>query len=148
MAYPYGEPLENMGDKKDKWDFKEFEGRDSVDLLARMIYSEAEDQEYEGKQGVAHVAKNRKAYNNGKTYGKTYEEVLLKRGQFEGMTTSRARKPKLNSQAWEDALYIASNIGTEDNPIGNRRYFLPNKPKSSKAIDILQLGDHWFFNYK
>lgn len=29
MAYPYGEPLENKGDKKDEWDFKEFEGRDS-----------------------------------------------------------------------------------------------------------------------
>lgn len=140
--------MEDLGDKKDKWDFTEFKGRDSVDLLARMIYSEAEGEEYEGKLGVAHVAKNRKAYNNGKTYGKTYEEVLLKRGQFEGMTTSRARKPKLDSQAWKDSLHIASNMGTVANPIGNRRYFLPNKPKSPDAIDILKLGNHWFFNYK
>ncbi|GED57248.1 cell wall hydrolase [Brevibacillus formosus] len=138
----YGEPIANKG--KDKWDLSEFKGRDSVDLLARMIYSEAEGEEYVGKQGVAHVAKNRKADGR---FGETYEEVLLAESQFEGMTTKRAREPDLGSQAWKESLSIASNMAKQHNPIGNRLYFLPNKPKSSKAKDILQLGNHWFFNY-
>ena len=52
MAYFYGEPLENKGSST--WDLSEFEGRDSVDLLARLIYSEAEGESNEGKRGVAH----------------------------------------------------------------------------------------------
>jgi spore germination cell wall hydrolase CwlJ-like protein len=55
LNYQYGEPLEN------KSGLSEFEGRGSVDLLARMIYSEARGESWAGKQGVAHVTKNRKA---------------------------------------------------------------------------------------
>ncbi|MGS0763622.1 cell wall hydrolase [Syntrophomonas curvata] len=140
MSYPYGEPLENIG--TDIWDFTEFVGRDSVDLLARMIYSEAADQAYVGKQGVGHVALNRR--NNGGFGGSTFEAVLLARGQFRGMTTEMARKPTLNSTAWAESLYIASNITTQYNPIGNRLYFSKGLP--SWAVDEIKIGDHWFYN--
>lgn len=139
MSYPYGEPLENIG--TDKWDFTEFKGRDSVDLLARMIYSEARGENWEGKQGVAHVAKNRKADGS---WGNTYESVLLARGQFAGMTTKSAREPDLSSQAWKNCLYIAMNMATQYNPIGNRLYFSVGLP--SWAVDEIQIGGHWFYN--
>lgn len=138
----YGEPLEDKG--KGKWDFTEFKGRGSVDLLARMIYSEARGESKTGKRACAFVAKNRKA--NGGFGGKTYESVLLASGQFEGMTTESARKPKISSQAWKDGLAIASDLASQTNPIGNRLYFLAYKPTSSKAKDILQIGNQYFFN--
>ncbi len=43
MGYNYGEPLTN------KSGLKEFKGRNSVDLLARVIYGEARNQTWEGK---------------------------------------------------------------------------------------------------
>lgn len=51
----YGEPLNSTSDYK---------GRDGIDLLARMIFSEAGDQSEEGKRGCAYVSKNRKDKNN------------------------------------------------------------------------------------
>lgn len=139
MSYPYGEPLENIG--TDPWDLTEFVGRDSVDLLARMIYSEAADQEYVGKQAVGHVALNRR--NNG-SWGSTFEAVLLYEGQFHGMTTDMARKPNLSSTEWAQSLYIASNITSQYNPIGNRLHFSRGLP--SWAVDEIKIGDHWFYN--
>ncbi len=47
----YGDALKSTDDLK---------GRDSIDLLARMLYSEAGNQTEKGKRGCAYVAKNRK----------------------------------------------------------------------------------------
>lgn len=114
---------------------------DSVDLLARLIYSEAEDQAWVGKQGVAHIARNRKADGY---WGSTYKQVLLYPYQFEGMTTNRAKAPTTSSQAWKDSLFIAQNVDNQVNPIGTRMYFLPVYPTGHK--NILQIGGHWFFD--
>lgn len=138
MTYPYGEPLENLAG------LTEFEGRDSVDLLARMIYSEARGEEWVGKQGVAHVAKNRKADGY---WGDTYESVLLYENQFAGMTTLSAREPDLTSPEWSDSLYIASNVNSQSNPIGNRLYFLKTTSTlPSGAYNVMTIGNHYFFN--
>lgn len=120
MSYPYGEPL------PDESGLSEFEGRDSVDLLARMIYSEARGEAWVGKQGVAHVANNRKAKNLAEFGGNTFEGVLLYPGAFAGMTTLAAREPSLTSQAWTDSLYIAGNMATQYNPIGTCLWFVTN----------------------
>lgn len=121
MAYPYGEPLTN------KTGLKEFEGRDSVDLLARVIYSEARGEEWVGKQAVCHVVTNRKHHDKADEFGgATYEGVILKSGQFDGMTTKSAREPDLDSQAWTDSLYIAKNNSTQYNPIGDCLWFRTN----------------------
>ncbi len=138
----YGEPLKNEG--KDKWDLSEFEGIKSVDLLARMIYSEARGEIKKGKVACAYVAKNRK--DDGNFGGTTFKSVLLESGQFEGMTTESARKPDTSSDAWDECLDIASDLDGQTNPIGNRLYFLAYKPTSSKAKDILQIGNQYFFN--
>lgn len=148
MSYPYGEPLEDLG--TDPWDFREFFDRDSQDLLARMIYSEARNQSLAGMQGVAHVAKNRKASNEEDFNGQdTYEKVLLANRQFEGMTQESARKPVITGTsadklAWDESLRIAKNMTTEPNPIGNRLYF--GGSAAPGAYDIMTIGDHYFYN--
>ncbi|SHK59385.1 cell wall hydrolase [Tepidibacter formicigenes] len=136
MGYNYGEPL------PDKSGLSEFEGRDSVDLLARMIYSEARGESWKGKQAVAHVAKNRK--EKPYKFGDTYEEVLLSPRQFAGMAEKAAREPDTNSQSWNDSLYIAQHIDSQDNPIGGRLYFGRSYP--SEATNIIKIGKHYFYN--
>lgn len=156
--YPYGEPLENLTG------LTEFSGRDSVDILARMIYSEAGNQSEEGKRGVAFVAANRKAKNSTSFGGGTYEGVILKAGQFAGMTTSAARNPDLTSQAWTESLDIASSMSTAENPIGTCLWFMTPTSYNSimttangneyvnfgagavKVTEKYTIGDHVFFN--
>lgn len=118
MSYNYGEPLE------DKTGLKEFEGRDSVDLLARMIYAEAENQGEKGMRACAFVAKNRKACTKSEFKSQdTYEKVILAKSQFSGMSLKKARKPNLQSDTWKTALKIASNMSTNTNPIGGCLWF-------------------------
>lgn len=125
MSYPYGEPLSDLTG------LTEFEGRDSVDLLARMIYSEARGESLEGKRGCAHVANNRKKKNTTEFGGGTFAGVLLKSGQFAGMTTASARQPDLTSSAWTDSLSVAANMATMANPIGTCLWFVTNTYYSS-----------------
>lgn len=127
------------------WDFSEFKGLNDVDLLARMIYSEASTQSYKGQLAVAMVARNRvRRQYMGK---KTYTEVLLQSNQFHGMTTINARKPDTSSAAWKTALEIAKNREalSKDNPIGDRIFFSKGCPSNAK--DAIKIGDHYFYNY-
>lgn len=139
MSY-YGEPL------VDKSGLSEFKGRDSVDLLARLIYSEASVESWKGKQAVAYVALNRKKSGE-KKFGAedgTFESVILHKGAFDGMTTYQARKPVTSSQPWKDSLYIADHLSSQTNPIGNRVYFSKGRP--SWAKNITKIGKHYFYN--
>lgn len=118
--------------------FSDFYGRDSVDLLAQMIYSEASIESWTGKQGVAHVAKNRKARNSSEFGGGTYEGVLLLGNAFDGMQTTNALRPELNLSAWSDSLYIASNMNTQNNPIGTCLWFWGNSLYNSSVDTSLE----------
>ncbi|MNJ51819.1 Cell Wall Hydrolase [compost metagenome] len=117
-----GDCLTNKG--SDEWDFSEFDGLDSVDLLARLIYSEASVESLTGKRGVYYVVSNRKAKNSSEFGGNTVAGVVLKKSQFSGMTTNNARCPDKDSTAWKDSLSVASNGGT--NPIGKCLWFNGN----------------------
>lgn len=117
-----GACLANRG--TDEWDLSEFDALDSVDILARLIYSEARGESLQGKRGVAHVVANRKKKNSTEFGGGTVKGVALKKYQFSGMTTSSARCPDTAAQAWKDSLSIAGNSGT--NPIGNCLWFNTN----------------------
>lgn len=110
----YGDALNSKDDLK---------GRDGIDLLARMIYSEAGNQTEEGKRGCAFVAKNRKDRNETQFGGNTWEGVILKANQFAGMTTTHALKPDTTSDAWKDSLDIAQNLSGKINPIGGCLWF-------------------------
>ena len=113
----YGEPLNSTDDLK---------GRDGIDLLARMIYSEAGNQSEKGKRGCAFVAKNRKDRNETQFGGNTWEGVILKPYQFDGMTTSNALRPDTSSSARADSLDIAQNLSSKTNPIGGCLWFNAN----------------------
>ena len=138
----YGEPVENKGSST--WDLSEFKGLNDVDLLARMIYSESRGEIYKGQLAVAMVARNRvRRQYMGK---KTYTDVLLQSNQFEGMTTTSARKPDTSSSAWKTALDIAKNREalSKDNPIGDRMFFTPYCPSNAK--NAIKIGNHYFYD--
>jgi hypothetical protein len=139
MSYNYGECL------ADQSGLNEFQGRDSVDLLARMIYSEASIESNKCRRGVAFVALNRRNAGNPK-WGNTFESVLLC-GEFDGMYTNNARCPVTSSEAWLDSLNIAANLSSQTNPIGNRLYFCaePSTPPSG-AKDVLKIDHTSFYN--
>lgn len=118
----YGDPLNSSS---------ELHGRNSIDLLARMIYGEAEGESEKGKRGCAFVAKNRKQRNSSEFGGSTWEGVLFK--GFSGFTSSRALKPDINSQAWKDSLNIAQNLSSKTNPIGNCLFFNTNSLYARKT---------------
>ncbi|WP_339157817.1 cell wall hydrolase [Paenibacillus sp. FSL W8-0186] len=109
----------------------EFDGLDSVDILARLIFSEAEGESLTGKRGVYHVVVNRKAKNSTEFGGNTISGIALKSGAFDGMTTNRARCPDTDSTAWKDSLSIATNGGT--NPIGKCLWFNGNDTYAAKS---------------
>ena len=100
----YGDSLSSTNDLK---------GRDGIDLLARMIYSEAGNQSEEGKRACAFVAKNRKDKNASEFGGNTWEGVLLKENQFVGMTTANALRPDTSSTVWSTSLDIAKNLSSK-----------------------------------
>lgn len=146
----------------DQSNLTEFNGLDSVDLLARLIYSEASTQEPKGKLGVYWVVVNRKNKNTSEFGGNTTAGVVLKSGAFDGMKTSNARCPSTSSTAWAESLSTASNGGT--NPIGKCLWFNGNEYygthtktvngqekytfNGSTYIDVVEkvvIQDHTFF---
>lgn len=132
MAYQYGAPLEN------KTGLTEFEGLNSVDLLARLIYSEVRDQSEECMRAVAFVALNRRNLNTSEFgEGGTFESVILKKNAFSGMTTKAAREPDVDSDEWKASLKVAQNMATNQNPIGKCQFFVMNSlyRKNTKTVN-------------
>lgn len=123
----YGESLTNTTG------LTEFNGQEDADLLARLIYSEARSESVEGWQAVGHVVRNRKVKNTSEFGGGTFPGVILKSGQFVGMTTQSAREPDTTSSTWNDILYIALTIDNQTNPISNALWFWTNTLFNSKS---------------
>jgi len=97
----------------------DFIHRDSIDLLARMIYGEASNppsiSPSQEQYGVANAANNRKNKGND---GCTFVAVLLAPGQFTSMNGGQTLNPDLTSTKWKTALSAAQNFSS-NNPIGN-----------------------------
>lgn len=134
----YGQPLT---------DVSQFKGRDSVDLLARLIYGEATENAQE-QAGVAYVAYNRKASGS---WGSTYESVILAPGQFDSMLTNgQTLAPVLTSSKWKSALAIAQNLSAYTNPIGSRLYFWAKSTYASSGSshkNPITIGGTTFFDW-
>lgn len=102
--------------------------RTGLDLLARMIYVEAEGESEMGKRAVACVARNRKDHKRASEFGgTTYKDVILKDNQFDSVTKPKFLQPDLNSTAWKDSLNIALNMDTVVNPISACLWFCTNE---------------------
>lgn len=113
MSLPYGNPLSSAS---------ELNNLSNIDLMARMIFSEAGNQSLDGMRGVAHVAYNRVAHSR---FPSTLKDVLLK-GGFAGLTSSNGLKPDTNSDNWKLSLDIAMKMPGLPNPISNYLWFNGN----------------------
>ncbi|CAM5197208.1 hypothetical protein UACE39S_04335 [Ureibacillus acetophenoni] len=102
----------------------EFDGLTNTDLLARLIFAEAQGESWIGKKGVAHVVNNRVEKNLTKFGGGTIKGVILKEGEFEGMKSIYARCPGTDTDGWKESLSVAQNIGA--NPVGDTLWFNRN----------------------
>ncbi len=116
----------------------EMSGRPGLDLLARMIYAEAEGESEMGKRAVACVARNRKEHARASEFGgTTYKDVILHPNQFSTVGTSRFLEPNLESTAWSDSLEIALNMDEVVNPISACLWFNTNSlyNKRSRVVN-------------
>ncbi|WP_289137792.1 cell wall hydrolase [uncultured Brevibacillus sp.] len=152
----YGEPLKQKS---------QLEDCSSIDLLARIIYAEAEAESEKGKRGVAFVIKNRKDRDSREFGGNTYKGVILKKNQFDGVNRSAMLKPDTSSRSWKDSLDIAKNMSDKDNPIGDCLWFnadwlwekqsfddgrevtynFPKESKVHRVVEMREIGKHVFF---
>ncbi|TKI56253.1 cell wall hydrolase [Brevibacillus antibioticus] len=153
----YGEPLKRKS---------QLEDCSSTDLLARIIYAEAEGESEEGKRGVAFVIKNRKDRDSREFGGNTYKGVILKKSQFSAVDRDEMLQPDTSSRSWKDSLDIAKNMSKKDNPIGDclwfnadwmwedqydrveNTYTFPDGSKVHRVVEMHEIGKHVFFRVK
>lgn len=150
--------------KSDQTGFSEFDGLTTVDLLARLIYSEAGGESMNGKKAIAKIVENRVAKNLTEFGGASYKGVILNPvGGFDGMRTSLARCPATSNQDWKDSLtaandYSSVNIGqtlwfnTTDlftalsrNDNGYLEYRFPATSNYKRVVERIVIGNHTFF---
>lgn len=131
-----GSPVDNVG--SDPWDFGEFADVTDEDLLARMLYSEARGESPEAKRACLWVYRHRVAINKQEFGGNTLRGVLLRRSQFEGMTTESARRPDASSPAWQECLALAQARDTlvVPDPVPTALWFLTNAQYRRGAHDV------------
>jgi hypothetical protein len=142
-------------------------GRDSVDLLARTLYGETEN-DSESRIGVAWVVINRKNDTGEFKSKNTIEEVVLHKNAFSCFWDSNLAKclaPNTSSQVWKNCVSVAQNVATLTNPIGDKLFYTQvdlfnasSKTENGKLLykmsgtwvivtsKILK-GQHMFFNY-
>lgn len=137
----WGAPL------NDQAGLNEFRGLDTVDQLARLIYSEARGETKTGKAGVAWTVINRVSKNLSQFGGDSYENVILYPNAFEGMTKPEARQPDTSSVAWQDSVEQALSSSRLPNPIGSCLWFVGNtyfaanvSPNASASVQYWNFG--------
>lgn len=117
----YGEPLNSTAD---------YAGLFDLDLVTRMVYSEARGESDEGKAGCAYVVKNRRDKNLAEFGGTDWGDIVTHSGQFAGMSTDAALRPDTTSSAWTKSLEAARDVvrgfGKIANPIGTCLWFNSN----------------------
>jgi outer membrane protein OmpA-like peptidoglycan-associated protein len=150
-----------IGDKKD------FGTLSDVDLIARTIYGECNDEnDKNGQFAVAWTIINRRFVEND-FKGWNYRSIVLSAGQYMAIVgdqeeTALARKPKINSKAFKTAILAANTMLSYDsrtillehlhNPIDHRINFLAKNGKDGKTPykygshrKEIQVSDNVFF---
>ncbi|KOO40307.1 cell wall hydrolase [Priestia koreensis] len=149
--------------KSDKTGFAEFDGLSNLDLMARLIYSEAQGEPMDGKKAIAKLVINRANQHSSEFGGDTVREVILNPvGGFLGMKTSYARCPDTSNAAWKNSLSAATDptsvyIGTclwfNTNDVFKQqlssdgtKYKFPGTSTYKKVTEKYVIGQHTFFN--
>jgi len=137
----------------------------NVELVARLIYSEAAAESMDGKKGVAQVVINRQLKNLSEFGGTNVRNVVLKTpGGFDGMTKSGARCPS-DVLAWNNSWLAANDPGSATKRVGSTLWFntptvfaqrdgydgagyltytFPGQP-AKRVMERVDIGNHIFF---
>ena len=134
-----------------------------VDMLARLIYSEAGGESKKGQQAIANVIWNRKNQVNmglGFDAQGTISDVITAENQFEGYDNKSYRNAHKRGDAWDQAKAIARAQLSGNLPdITNGLVFYRNPKTAAKTgwfqenVDNKQLrprmtiGNHVFYNW-
>ena len=131
-----------LSDEQFKEDMSNFNYTDDVDLLARVIYSEAGNQSYEGMLAVGDVVMNRCKVNS-----QTVKEVIFDKNQFDGVKTHWFFDPPS-----VDCINAAKEVLNGKNIIPDAYFYCnlsickqPNWANSKTFIR--KIGDHSFYRY-
>ena len=116
---------------------------EDVLLLARLIYSEAGNQTYNGKVAVGNVVRYRM-----KKMNKSLSDVIYQKGQFDGVKTKY-----FNMTPSEECIKASYDVLINNYIVIDEAYFYvnldickkPNWAKDSKFI--MKIGNHWFYRY-
>ncbi|UYZ39107.1 cell wall hydrolase (plasmid) [Clostridium beijerinckii] len=112
---------------------------DNIQLLARLIQSEAGDEPYMGKLAVGNVVLYRVNQDN-----VSIKDTIFKKGQFDGVNTSN-----FNIQPSEDSMQAAKEVLNGRQVLTDGYYFVNLKMASPSWAQsnnfIKRIGDHWFF---
>lgn len=122
--------------------------RDTILLLARLVYSESPHEIYKGKLAVANVVINRKIYS-----GKSIKAVIYQKGQFDGVNSKRFKHVQKGDQrAFNECLLAAEEVYYGKRILPKTVMFFHN-PKSSTdtkwvkkilRFKYRQIGNHLF----
>ncbi|MBN1050403.1 cell wall hydrolase [Clostridium botulinum] len=112
---------------------------DDIQLLARLIQSEAGDEPYQGKLAVGNVVLYRTNQDN-----ESIVDTIFKKGQFDGVNTSN-----FNSELSDDNIKAATEVLDGKKVLSDGYFFVNLKvasPSWAKEDNfITRIGDHWFF---
>ncbi|MFC5450711.1 spore cortex-lytic enzyme [Paenibacillus aestuarii] len=120
--------------------FKFSANQAELDILAKVIYSEARGESYEGQVAVGAVVMNRLKSGN---YGKTIQDIVFQPGAFTAVS---------DGQYWltpDRTAYLAAQDAVKgwDPTYGSLYYFNPNTATSSwiwSRPQTVKIGNHIF----
>lgn len=112
---------------------------EQIELLARLIYSEAGNEPYLGKVAVGNVVLNRIRENS-----ISMEDVIFDKNQFDGVNTN-----SFNQTPNQESLNAAMEVLAGTEAIEGGYFFanlnLCNPSWAKQKTFICRIGDHWFF---
>lgn len=115
---------------------------DNIQLLARLIQSEAGDEPYQGKLAVGNVVLYRTNQDN-----ESIADTIFKKGQFDGVNTNN-----FNSELSDDSIKAATEVLNGKQVLSDGYFFVNLKlasPSWAREDNfITRIGDHWFFRKK
>ena len=128
------EKAEQEAKEKAEREAREAYVRANQELLASIIYCEAENQPYEGQVAVGAVIMNRVKSGS---YPNSIEEVIYQSGQFGPAATGWLNRVRSSKGYSQTALQAAVDALNGSNPIGNCLYF-------DQGGAGMKIGAHYF----
>lgn len=118
-----------------------------VELLARLIYSEANGEPYRGKLAVGNVVLNR-----AERKGVSLYKIIFQKGQFDGIRTSRFKHKYKDDESYQICLKAATELLNGLRVIPNTVEFFHNPTTSTDTgwtrkiskYKHRQIGNHLF----